>query len=83
MEKSCEGCGGANLAHRLRHTLRRLPRVLVLHMKRFKVGGGSLLSPTLRACIHTEWLIRHAGAEALQGEHSGQRHGSKHLRAMR
>ena len=38
--------------------------------------------PTLRACIHSEWLIRHAGAEALQGEHSGQRHGSKHLRAM-
>ena len=39
VEKSCEGCSGANLAHRLRHTLRRLPRVLVLHMKRFKVGG--------------------------------------------
>lgn len=38
MEKTCDGCGGANLAHRLRHTLRRLPRVLVLHMKRFKVG---------------------------------------------
>jgi len=38
VEKSCEGCGGANVAHRLRHTLRRLPRVLVLHMKRFKAS---------------------------------------------
>lgn len=39
MEKSCEGCGAASAPHALRHTLRRLPRVLVLHMKRFKVGG--------------------------------------------
>ena len=38
VEKSCEGCCGANVAHRLRHTLRRLPRVLVLHMKRFKAS---------------------------------------------
>lgn len=38
VEKSCEGCGAANLPHRLRHTLRRLPRVLVLHMKRFKAS---------------------------------------------
>lgn len=36
VEKSCEACGAANLPHCLRHTLRRLPRVLVLHMKRFK-----------------------------------------------
>jgi ubiquitin C-terminal hydrolase len=37
VEKSCESCGGSNLPHNLRHTIRRLPRVLVLHMKRFKV----------------------------------------------
>lgn len=37
VEKSCEGCGGANLPHELRHRIRRLPRVLALHMKRFQV----------------------------------------------
>mmetsp|Transcript_3687 Transcript_3687/g.10676 ORF Transcript_3687/g.10676 Transcript_3687/m.10676 type:complete len:852 (-) Transcript_3687:293-2848(-) len=37
VEKSCEKCGGGDVAHRVQHVLRRLPRVLVLHLKRFQV----------------------------------------------
>lgn len=48
VEKDCEGCGGANQPHSLRHTIRRLPRILVLHMKRFKARG--LLLIRLPAC---------------------------------
>ncbi|PSC75195.1 UPF0187 chloroplastic [Micractinium conductrix] len=37
VEKACEACGGASVAHALRHAVKRLPRVLVLHLKRFNV----------------------------------------------
>lgn len=38
--KDCEGCGAAGAPHSIRHVLRRLPRVLVLHLKRFQVRPG-------------------------------------------
>ena len=50
VEKSCESCGGANLPHSLRHTIRRLPRVLVLHMKRFKVRKGGPVAVFYNTC---------------------------------
>ena len=49
MEKACEACGGGGVAHTLRHAVKRLPRVLVLHLKRFKVGVGVLGVP-VRPC---------------------------------
>lgn len=42
-EKACDGCGAASVLHRLEHAVRRLPRVLVVQLKRFQwsaVGGG-------------------------------------------
>ena len=38
VEKTCEGCGAENVKHSVHHVLRRLPRVLALHFKRFRVG---------------------------------------------
>lgn len=35
-DKACEGCGAAEVQHRLEHAIRRLPRVLVVQLKRFK-----------------------------------------------
>ncbi|GAB4820867.1 hypothetical protein N2152v2_007913 [Parachlorella kessleri] len=35
--KRCERCGVEEAAHRMRHTIKRLPRVLALHMKRFQL----------------------------------------------
>lgn len=35
-EKACEGCGAAQVQHKLEHAVRRLPRVLVVQLKRFK-----------------------------------------------
>lgn len=43
VEKSCEKCGGGDVAHRVQHVLRRLPRVLVLHLKRFQVPSSDVL----------------------------------------
>lgn len=42
MEKTCEGCGAENAAHHVHHMLRRLPRVLALHFKRFRVRARNL-----------------------------------------
>jgi hypothetical protein len=35
-EKACEGCGASAVQHRVEHAIRRLPRVLVVQLKRFK-----------------------------------------------
>jgi hypothetical protein len=35
-EKACEGCGAAEVQHQVQHAVRRLPRVLVVQLKRFK-----------------------------------------------
>lgn len=43
LEKSCEKCGAKDVKHRVRHTLRRLPRVLILHLKRFQVLAQVIL----------------------------------------
>ena len=49
--KACEACGaGGATPHRLRHRVRRLPRVLALHIKRFLVEpspGGALATRKL------------------------------------
>ena len=45
VEKSCDACGAANAPHALRHLVRRLPRVLALHLKRFKVVAGPAGAP--------------------------------------
>jgi ubiquitin C-terminal hydrolase len=37
VEKDCEECGAVNSMHSLQHSISRLPRILVLHLKRFKV----------------------------------------------
>lgn len=42
MTKDCEGCGAEGAPHVIRHVLRRLPRVLVLHLKRFQVRLGNV-----------------------------------------
>lgn len=36
LEKSCEACKAAGVQHSLQHAVRRLPRVLVVHLKRFQ-----------------------------------------------
>lgn len=47
LEKHCESCGAANARHTLTHAIWRLPRVLVVHIKRFQVrmmlGGHACL----------------------------------------
>jgi hypothetical protein len=35
-DKACEGCGAAEVQHTVEHAVRRLPRVLVVQLKRFK-----------------------------------------------
>lgn len=37
VEKTCDHCKAENVAHRIEHKIRRLPQVLVLHIKRFKM----------------------------------------------
>ncbi|GBF94656.1 hypothetical protein Rsub_07392 [Raphidocelis subcapitata] len=37
LTKACDACGAAAAPHTLRHALRRLPPVLVVHLKRFSV----------------------------------------------
>ena len=42
--KNCDACGAKSAPHTVRHVVTRLPRVLVLHFKRFcaeEVGGES------------------------------------------
>ena len=45
VEKACETCGAKAVSHRVHHIIRRLPRVLVLHLKRFQVPPPPLLRP--------------------------------------
>ena len=40
VEKTCDRCGAANAPHRQATRLRRLPRVLSLHLKRFRVSAS-------------------------------------------
>ncbi len=40
IDKDCEGCVAAGCAHRARRSVRRLPRVLALHLKRFELEAG-------------------------------------------
>lgn len=35
-DKACEGCGASAVQHKVEHAMRRLPRVLVVQLKRFK-----------------------------------------------
>lgn len=35
-DKACEGCGASEVQHTVEHAVRRLPRVLVVQLKRFK-----------------------------------------------
>lgn len=44
VEKTCEGCGAENVAHSVHHVLRRLPRILALHFKRFRVRRAVICS---------------------------------------
>ena len=44
MTKACEGCGGGAVLHKIHHVLRRLPRVFLLHLKRFQVSGCSFMA---------------------------------------
>jgi Ubiquitin carboxyl-terminal hydrolase len=37
VEKGCEGCGAECVQHTVRHRIKRLPQILVLHVKRFQV----------------------------------------------
>jgi ubiquitin C-terminal hydrolase len=59
VEKACERCGGANVAHTLRHAVQRLPRVLCLHLKRFKARRCcpplQLLAAQLLSAEPTAW----------------------------
>lgn len=41
IEKTCEKCGQQNAKHTLQQTISRLPRVLVVHYKRFQLEPGS------------------------------------------
>jgi ubiquitin C-terminal hydrolase len=38
LEKACEGCGAERAAHAVRLRIARMPRVLMLHLKRFQMG---------------------------------------------
>jgi hypothetical protein len=39
--KACDGCGAGSAAHRVELRFKRLPRCLLLHLKRFSGDGGS------------------------------------------
>jgi hypothetical protein len=41
LDKRCEECGAEGAAHQVQHSIKRLPQVLALHMKRFQVGLGA------------------------------------------
>lgn len=56
VEKSCEGCGAENVPHAVHHVLRRLPRVLALHFKRFRAQLGPNNSPRFRK-MHTRIAV--------------------------
>ncbi len=43
MTKACEGCGVGGVLHKIHHVLRRLPRVFLLHLKRFQVPGSTCM----------------------------------------
>lgn len=55
MEKRCESCGEASAPHRLRHSIKRMPRVLALHMKRFQVGARVLVGSRREVA----WQLEH------------------------
>ena len=43
VDKTCDKCGEKNIAHTVQHRIRRLPRVLMVHIKRFRhesLDGG-------------------------------------------
>lgn len=40
VDKACEGCGAGSVAHAALRRVRRLPRILALHVKRFQVTLG-------------------------------------------
>ena len=57
VEKSCEKCGTASVGHMVRHSVRRLPAVLVVHLKRFKheaVPGGQYKYSKLHTLVNLE-----------------------------
>ena len=47
IEKGCEGCGAECVEHNVCHTIKRLPQILALHVKRFQVAirsGGTVVT---------------------------------------
>lgn len=49
LDKACEGCGAACVRHRMTHVLSRLPRVLVIHLKRFNLTAE--VAHRVSACL--------------------------------
>ena len=70
MAYACGECGEAQAAAQLRHTLRRLPRIVVLHIKRFAVDLTAMEIRKRRDAIRvpevldlgTSWSNRHAAS---------------------
>lgn len=57
VHKSCEVCGDANRQHSVRHRLRRLPRILTLHLKRFQAMPSEGGKPIRFSKLHSRVAI--------------------------